>query len=146
MCLVEWVQPNSTGSNEKTLWYLAKSCWAESANSGGHDSNPLRSSSSNSLPYLCLTVNLGVWGLRGSSPLLASWSPLVAVAPQLQPLLWPLGFSFWVFGGRPYYSTITAFLLPFLSLVYMFWMVRPCSREPSLVCSAWVMMLMCSPM
>ena len=63
MCLVEWEQPNLPGSNEKTLWYLAKSHWTESVNSRGHDSNPLRSSSSNSLPCLSLTVNFGVWGL-----------------------------------------------------------------------------------
>ena len=63
MCSVEWVQPNSAGSNEKTLWYSAKSCQAESAISGGHNSNPLRFSSSNSFPCLCLTVNLVVWGL-----------------------------------------------------------------------------------
>ena len=67
VCLVEWVQPNSAGSNEKTLWYLAKSQWADSANSGGHDPSPLRSSSSNSFPCLCWTVNLGAWGLWGLS-------------------------------------------------------------------------------
>ena len=61
--LVMWVQPISVGSNKKTLWYSAKShSGAESANSRGHDSNPHRSSSSNSFPCLCLTVNLGVWG------------------------------------------------------------------------------------
>ena len=65
ICSVDWVQPNLAGSNEKILWYSAKSCWAESASSGGPNSNPLRSSSSNSFPCLCLMVNLGVWGLWG---------------------------------------------------------------------------------
>ena len=68
MCLVEWVQPNSTGSNENTLWYLARSQLAASASPGGQESNLLKSSSLNSFPYLCLTVNLGVWGSWGSSP------------------------------------------------------------------------------
>ena len=43
--LVEWMQPSSIGSNEKTSWYLAKSCQVESSNSGGHDYKPLKSSS-----------------------------------------------------------------------------------------------------
>ena len=62
MCSVEWVQPNSAGSNENMLWYLARSWQAASASLGGQESNPLKSNSSNSLPCLCLTVNLGVWG------------------------------------------------------------------------------------
>ena len=104
ICLVEWVQPNSAGSNEKTLWYSVKRHWADSANSRGHNSNPLRTSSSNILSCLCLMVNLGTWGLWGSSSHLATWSLPVALAPLLQPLSWPLGFSFWEFGGRPCYS------------------------------------------
>ena len=46
-CLVDWVQQSSPGSKEKTLWYLAKNSRAESASSGGHNSKPLSSSSSN---------------------------------------------------------------------------------------------------
>ena len=46
ICLVEWVQPSLPGSNEKTSWYSTKSDWAESDSSRGHDSKPLRSSSS----------------------------------------------------------------------------------------------------
>ena len=60
-CSVEWVQPSLLGSKEKTLLYSAKSDWVESASSGGQDSNPLRSSSSNNFSYLCFMVNLGVW-------------------------------------------------------------------------------------
>ena len=41
MCSVEWVQPSSLGSNEKTSWYLARSDQAESTSSGGHDFKPL---------------------------------------------------------------------------------------------------------
>ena len=67
MCLVEWVQPSSLGSNEKTSWYLARSNQVESASSRGHNSKPLRSSSSNSLPCLCLAVNLGACRLQGFS-------------------------------------------------------------------------------
>ena len=60
MCSVEWVQPNSAGSNENTSWYLARSWWAASTNPRGQESNPLKSSLSNSFLCLFLTVNLGV--------------------------------------------------------------------------------------
>ena len=70
VCSVEWVQPNSLGSNENMLWYSAKSQWVVSASSGGQESNPLKSSSSNNFPCYCLTVNLGVWGSLGLFPLL----------------------------------------------------------------------------
>ena len=68
LCSVEWVQPNSVGSNENTLWYLTRSQWAASAGSGGQESNPLKSSSLNIFPCLYLTVNLGVWGSWGLTP------------------------------------------------------------------------------
>ena len=61
VCSVEWVQPNSTGSNENTSWYLARSWQAASTNSGAQESRLLKSSSSNSLPCLCLTISFGVW-------------------------------------------------------------------------------------
>ena len=70
MCSIEWVQPNSTGSNENPLWYSARSWQVASANPGCQESNPLKSRSSNSFPCLCLAVNLGVWGSWGLSPLL----------------------------------------------------------------------------
>ena len=148
VCSVEWVQPNSTGSNKKTPWYLAKRGQEESANSTGQDSNPLRSSSSNSFQGLCLTVNLGVWGLWGSSSPPPTWSLLVALALQLQPLLWPTGFSFWEFGGRLYYSSSSQLFSCYLSSTQCmcFEWGHPAFRELPLVCSTWVMMLMCSPM
>ena len=62
VCSVEWVHPSSTGSNENMSWYLARSWQALSANLGAHESKPLKSNSSNSLPCLCLNVNFGVWG------------------------------------------------------------------------------------
>ena len=68
VCSIEWVQPNSTGSNQNTSWYLARSWWAASASSRAQEFNPLKSNSLNSLPCLCLTVILGVWGPWGSSP------------------------------------------------------------------------------
>ena len=58
-CLVEWVQPSSLDSTEKTSWYSAKRDWAASANSGGHDSSLPRSNSSNSFSCHCFKVNLG---------------------------------------------------------------------------------------
>ena len=94
MCLVEWVQPNSVGSNKNMLWYLAKSQQVASASSGGQESNPLKSSSSNSFPCLCLTVNFGVWGSLGSFPHPTAGSSWVVWAPGLPWLPWPLGFSF----------------------------------------------------
>ena len=57
MCSIEWIQPNSAGSNENTLWYLTRSQWAASASPGGQTSCPLKSSSLNNFPCLCLTVN-----------------------------------------------------------------------------------------
>ena len=74
VCSVEWMQPNSARSNENTSWYLARSRWAASINSGAHELRPLKSSSSNSLPCLCLTVNFGVWRLGCISSL--SWKLL----------------------------------------------------------------------
>ena len=64
VCSLEWVQPKSTGSNN-TSWYLTRSWWAASASSGGQESNPLKSSSSNSFQCLGLTVNLGGMGTLG---------------------------------------------------------------------------------
>ena len=61
ICSVEWVQPNSAGSNENTSWYSARSWWAASTYSRVQEYRPLKSNSSNNLPCLCLTVSLGVW-------------------------------------------------------------------------------------
>ena len=73
MCSVEWVQPNSTGSNENTSWYLARSWQVASASSRAQDSKPLRSNLNN-LPCLCLTFSWGVWGLWGSSTPSYNWT------------------------------------------------------------------------
>ena len=61
VCSVEWVQPNSIGSKENTLWYSAKSWHVASASLGVQEPRLLNSNSLNSLPCLCLTVSLGVW-------------------------------------------------------------------------------------
>ena len=80
ICSVEWVQPNSVGSNENTSWYSAKSWQAVAAISGGQDSNPLKSNSSNSFASHSLTVNFGAIRILGliSSP--ATGFPLAAWA------------------------------------------------------------------
>ena len=59
VCSVEWVQPNLVDSYKKMSWYSTKRQWAVSANSRGHEFNPFKSNSSNSLPCLCLIVKLG---------------------------------------------------------------------------------------
>ena len=74
ICSVEWVQPNSTGSNENTTWYLGRSQQAASTNSRVQESRLLKSNSSNNLPCLCLNVSLGVWKLEDS--LVLSYHPL----------------------------------------------------------------------
>ena len=93
VCSVEWVQPNSTASNENMSWYSAKSQQAASSSSGAQESNPLKSNSSNNLPCLCLAVSLGVWVLWGLSPPPATGPLEVVWAQVMLPLLWPLGFS-----------------------------------------------------
>ena len=77
MCSIEWVQPNYAGSSKNMSWYLARSWWVVSASM---ESSPLKSNSANSLPCLCLTVNLGAWGLWGSSPPSCSWIFKVGLA------------------------------------------------------------------
>ena len=67
VCSVEWVQPNSSGSNENTSWYSVKSQRAASASSGVQESRLLKSNSSNNLPCHCLTVSLEVWESQDSS-------------------------------------------------------------------------------
>ena len=75
VCSMEWVQPNSIGSNENTSWYLAKSWHAASASLGVQEPRLLKSNSSNSLPCLCLTVSLGVWESLDSSAPSSNYSP-----------------------------------------------------------------------
>ena len=69
---------------------------------GVQETNSLKSNSLNSLPCLCLTVNLGVWGPWGSlHPLLQldlhRWFGHQVVLP----LPWPLGFSSGRYVSKP---------------------------------------------
>ena len=86
VCSMEWVQPNSTGSNENMSWYLGRSQQAASASSGAQESKPLKSNSLNNLPCLCLTVSLGVWGPWGSSTPSATGLLQVVWAQVMPPL------------------------------------------------------------
>ena len=119
ICLVEWVQPNSMGSNKNTSWYFANKWQVATASSGSQESNPLKSSSSNNFPCLCLTVSLGVWASWGLSPPPATGTPLVAPASGVLLLPWPLGFSCGGSAGKPYCS-----LLPWLHSYYL--VLTPC--------------------
>ena len=74
-CLNEWDQLSLLSSNEKMSWYSAKRDWVEATSSGGHDSNPLISNSSNNFSCLCFIVNLGIWWP------LSSTSPIALVTP-----------------------------------------------------------------
>ena len=105
VCSVEWVQPSSNGSNENMSWYSARSQWAAFANSGAHESRPLKSSSLNSLPCLCLTFSFGVWKSGLYHFYLASSWTREAQALALWVLHWPWGSFFEGFVGRWYYST-----------------------------------------
>ena len=104
ICSVEWVQPNSAGSNENTSWYLARSQWATSANSGVQESRPLKSNLSNNFPCLCLTVSLGVW--KSVDLPIPSHNPsdLGVLALTMQLLPWPHGFFSRGSAGRWCYS------------------------------------------
>ena len=88
MCSVEWVQPSLPDSSKKTSWYLTRNDLAESAKSGGHDSKPLKCSSSSNFPCPCHMVNLGDWGVWGSSSPFNNWviasDPDTAVATTAQ--------------------------------------------------------------
>ena len=93
MCSMEWVQPNSAGSNKNMSWYLVRSQWAASASSGAQESKPLKSNSLNNLPCLCLTVSLVVWGPWGSSSPSCNWASSGGLGKVMPLLPWPLGFS-----------------------------------------------------
>ena len=122
MCFMEWVQPNSAGSNENMSWYLARSWQAASATLGTQESRPLKSNSSNSLPCLSLMVSLGVWEFRGSSAPSSSWTSSVGLGTGNAATALATG----VFFQRVceyamlLLTTMTAFLLPCLSSLYVF--------------------------
>ena len=93
MCSVEWVQPNSTGSNESTSWYLARSWQAASASLGTQESKLLKSNSLNNLPCLCLTVSWGYGDSVAQQPPPGTGLLQVVQAQVMLLLPWPLGFS-----------------------------------------------------
>ena len=93
MYSMEWVQPNSAGSNENTSWYSAKNQQAASASSGAQESNPLKSNSLNNLPCLCLTVSLGAWDSVAHDLPPATGPPQVVWVQVVLPPPRPLGFS-----------------------------------------------------
>ena len=104
MCSVELVQPHSAGSNENTLWHLARSRWVASTSPGGQASNPLKSSSSNSFPCLCLTVNLRVWRCWGSSPPSCNWTSMSGLGTGSATTALATGSSSRGSVGKPYCS------------------------------------------
>ena len=150
ICSVEWVQPNSAGSNENTSWYLARSWWAASTSLGAQESRPLKCNFSNNLPCLCLTVSLGVWGSWDS------WAPSsncsflrgLGTGNAATALATGVFFQRVCKYALLFLTTMTAFLLPCLNLVYVFCTVRPCSKEPSSVrkaCTICQYVLLCGP-
>ena len=146
VCSIEWVQCNSVGSNENTSWYLAKGQQVASASSGGQESNPLRSCTSNNFPCLCLTVSFGACDPWGSAPSPCSWTPsggsgIGSAATTLA----TKGFlleGLWVSCTVSYHHN--CLFTSHLNSVYIFCTVRPSSKESSPVHKACTMMLICS--
>ena len=95
VCSVEWVQPSSTRSNENTSWYSARSRQASSANSWAHESKPLRSNSSNSLPHLCLIINFGEGRLEHVSSSTCKFSGLGGLGTGSTDIALATGVFFW---------------------------------------------------
>ena len=147
MCYVEWVQPNSAGSNENTLWYLTRSQQAASTSLGAQESRPLKSNSSNNLLCLCLTVSLGVCGSWDSSAPSSNCSPSGGSGTSNTATALATRVFFWRVCEYAvlFLTTMTAFLLPCINSVYIFCTVRPYGKEPSSVCKACTMTLICSP-
>ena len=147
MCSVEWVQPNSAGSNENMLWYLARSQWAASTSLGAQKSRPLKSNSSNNLPCLCLMVSLGVWGLWGSSAPYSNCSSSggLGTGNAATALATGVFFQRVCEYAMLFLTTMSVFLLPCLDSVYVFCTVRPCNRDPSSVHKVFTMTLIHSP-
>ena len=125
-----------------------------SANSGGHESNPLRSSLSNNFPCLCLTVTFECMSILGLIlPLvqmgLHQWSWCHWLSEHSAS---SLEFSFGASGSRSYCSLLPQLHSYYLvsTLCMIFCMVRPCmAKSLSPACNAWVMMhwyvLWCEP-
>ena len=70
----------------------------------GQESNPLKSISSNSFPYLCLTVNLGVWGSWGSSAPSCNWASIGGSGTRSTATALATRFSFGGSLGKPHCS------------------------------------------
>ena len=120
MCSVEWVQPNSAGSNENTWWYLAMSQQAASANLGAQEPKPLKSNSSNNLPCLCPTVSLGGMGTLGLIYPSCNWASLGGSSTGNATTALATGFSFRGSGSKLYCSLPTQLHFYFLvSIWYM---------------------------
>ena len=147
ICSIEWVQPNSAGSNENTSWYSARSQQAASTNSGVQKSRLLKSNLSNNFPCLCLTVSLGVW--KSADLPISSCNPSDLGSPGTGNAAAALAKG--CFSGRVcryavlFHTTKTAFLLPFLNSVYVFCTVRLGGKVPSCVHRACTITLICSP-
>ena len=147
ICSVEWVQPNSAGSNKNTSWYSAMSWQAASSSARVHESRLLKSNLSNKFPCLCLTVSLGVWESWDSSAPSCNCSPLGgsgtgnATTTQITGVFLQRVCKYVVL----FHTTTTAFLLPFLYLEHVFCTVRPWGKEPSWVHRACTMTLIHSP-
>ena len=131
ICSMEWVQPNSTGSNENTSWYLARSWQAASDSSGAQESRSLKSNSSNNLPCLCLMVSLGVWRSWESSAPSSNCSSSGGLGPGnvATALVTRVFFQRVCEYAVLFLTTTTAFLLPCLSSVYVFCTVRPTAKN-----------------
>ena len=125
---MEWVQPNSAGSNKNTPQYSARSQCAVSACSGAQKSRLLKSNSSNNLPYLCLTLNLGVWESWDSLAPSSNCSPSrgLGTGNAATALATRVFFQKVCKYSVLFLTTTTAFLLPCLNSVYVFCTVRPC--------------------
>ena len=118
VCSVEWVQPNSAGSNKNMSWYLARSWQAVSYSSRIHESRPLRSNSSNNLPCLCLTVSAEVGELWDSPTFSSNFSPLGGSGTGNATTTLATGVFFKGFVGRQYCSVPPQLLSYCLSLTW----------------------------
>ena len=112
-----------------------------------HKSRPLKSNLSNSLPCLCLMISLGVWGSWDSSAPFSNCSSSggLGMGDTATTLATGVFFQRVCKYAVLFLTTATAFLLLGLNSVYVFCIVRPCSKEPSSLSKACTMMLICSP-
>ena len=127
--------------------YLARSQQAVSISSGVQESRPLKSNSSKNLPCLCLAVSLGEWESWDSAAPYSNCSSSRGLGTGYAATALVTGVFFWRVCEYAvlFLTTMTAFLLPCLNSVYVFCMVRPCSKELSSICKACTMTLICSP-